>query len=292
MIKYTLIVNSKANSGRAKSFIQESTSALNEALGNPNILYADDPSEIHQLVQEALLNSDCIIACGGDGTMQSVARALYGRDCLMGVIPIGSGNDFVKALGISTGKELIYYLNIILKRDIRLIDVPMLNDDIFINTAGIGFDGLTNNLAVKSKFKGSVKYLVSGFKAFLTAKQVRCEIKAGKTFTYTGYIWMVAVANGHTEGGKYKISPSSDNADGVFELVIVPAYSRIRLMVAFLFLSLNISLSNRFFHVYKTSAASIRIDHDHHIHLDGEVGKTSSKYEVKILPEKLTVIAS
>ncbi len=292
MIKYTLIVNSRANSGRAKNFIQERTSALNEALGNPNILYADNPSQIHQLVQEALLNSDCIIACGGDGTMQSVARALYGRDCLMGVIPIGSGNDFVKALGIAPGKELSYYLNIILKRNISQVDIPVLNDDIFINTSGIGFDGLTNYLAAKSKFKGSVKYLVSGFKAFLTAKQARCEIQAGKAFTYEGYIWMVAVANGHTEGGKYKISPSSDNADGILELVIVPAYSRIRLMIAFLFLSLNISLSNRFFHIYKTSAASIRIDHHHHIHLDGEIGTASSKYEVRILDEKLAVIGS
>jgi len=292
LISYLLIVNCKANSGRAKGQIKRNLNRINSALDNPEIIYIDEPSGIESIARKASEHAECVISCGGDGTMQNIARGLYGSNCKMGVIPIGSGNDFVKALHILPHQSLDYYLNIIINNETRKIDLPALNGQIFINTCGIGFDGLTNYLSSKSSLNGSLKYLISGFRAFLSARPFYVSIKSLPDLIFDGKIWMIAIANGSTEGGKYRISPNSDNSDGVLELVVVPAYSRIKLIIAFILLSMKIPLTEKFFGITPVKSAQIEITEDHFIHMDGEVCAPTKEYDLQILPEKLTVIGN
>ena len=290
MISHTLIVNARSNSFRSEKVIRESEDLIHRILPNCEIIYVSEPEELITLSSHAAKTSSVIIACGGDGTAQSVARGIHGSDALMGLIPVGSGNDFAKSIGLKTKQPIEYYLNIIQQQQIINVDVPVINDQIFINTAGIGFDGLTNYYASQFKhLKGMMKYTFAGLKAFLTARSFRIEgvIDDRK---WDQKVWLVAVANGAIEGGKYLISPESVNSDGALDLVIVPAYNRVKLGIAFMLLSLGRSLPKSFSEVRTFEKASLTIHKKHYIHLDGEIGKLNSEYEIKLKSEPLKVI--
>lgn len=290
MISYTLIVNSRSNSFRAEQFIRSSEKLIHKALPNCEIIYVENPEELISISSNAAKNSRFVIACGGDGTAQSVARGVFGSDAIMGLIPIGSGNDFAKSIGLNTKKPLSYYLDIILLKEILEIDIPIINDAVFINTAGIGFDGLTNYFASQISFlKGGIKYTYAGLKSFLSAKRFELSGKVdGQTLSEK--VWMVAVANGTTEGGKYLISPDSVNSDGELELVIVPGYSRLKLLAAFLWMSFGNSLGSKFSKIICFQKGDLELSNEQKIHLDGEVGESASKFSVSIHSKKLRVI--
>jgi diacylglycerol kinase (ATP) len=208
-------------------------------LSNCEIIYIEDPKDLISISNNVAKQSNVVIACGGDGTAQSVARGVFGSSALLALIPIGSGNDFAKAIGLKTKQSLKYYLEIILQGQLLEVDVPFINDELFLNTAGIGFDGSTNFYASKMNLlKGSIKYTAAGIKAFLSTKPFEVVMNIDGV-NHIEKVWLFAIANGAVEGGKYIISPKSINTDGKLELVVVPAYSRIKLAVAFLLLSLG-----------------------------------------------------
>ncbi len=287
---YTLIVNCKSNSSRAEEYIRSSENLIYKKLSNCKIKYISSPN---QLLKEASLSaqdSSIVIACGGDGTAQSVARGVHCSNTLMGLIPVGSGNDFAKSIGLKTNQPVEYYLDVILKQQVVSVDVPVINDQIFINTAGIGFDGLTNYYAsVFKSLKGSVKYTFAGLKAFLNAKPLVVSGTIDGSH-FDRKVWLIAVANGAVEGGKYLISPNSINSDRLLELVIVPSYNRLKLGLAFILLSLGRTIPNTFSEIITFKEASLNISDSHFIHLDGEIGESSSDYEIKLKSECLNVL--
>ncbi|MEQ9090512.1 MAG: diacylglycerol kinase family protein [Balneola sp.] len=290
MINYTLLVNCRSNSYRAENYIRISENIIRKKLPDCEIKYISSPGELLNEASLSAQNSSVVIACGGDGTAQSVARGIYGTNALMGLIPIGSGNDFAKSIGLKTKQPVEYYLDVILKQQLIPVDVPVINDQIFINTAGIGFDGLTNYYASGFKsLKGTMKYTFAGLKAFLNAK----PLVVSGTIDGSGFdrkVWLIAVANGSIEGGKYLISPNSINSDGLLELVIVPAYDRLKLGLAFILLSFGKAIPDTFSKVITFKEASLKIADSHFIHLDGEIGQSSSGYEIKLKSESLNVL--
>tara|TARA_R110002124_G_scaffold246052_2_gene411157 strand:- start:18323 stop:19243 length:921 start_codon:yes stop_codon:yes gene_type:complete len=290
LISHTLIVNAGSSSLRSERVIRESEDQIHRALPNCEIIYVYEPEELIPLSSHAAKTSSVVIACGGDGTAQSVARGVYGSDAIMGLIPLGSGNDFAKSIGLKTNKPVEYYLNIIQQQQIIAVDVPIINDQIFINTAGIGFDGLTNYYASQSTFlKGEFKYTYAGLKSFLSAKKFELSGSFDEQML-SKKIWMVAVANGSTEGGKYLISPDSNNSDGILELVIVPGYSLLKLLTAFLWMSFGNSLGNRFSEVIRFKEGTFKLSKEQRIHLDGEVAESDSDFSVSIQNKNLSVI--
>lgn len=290
MVTYTLIVNCKSNSSRAENFVRASEKFIHKTFPDCEIKYISSPKELINEASRSARVSSIVVACGGDGTAQSVARGIHGSKALMGLIPVGSGNDFAKSIGLKTKQSIEYYLKVILEQHVLNVDVPVINDELFINTAGIGFDGLTNYYASQFKsLKGMVKYTVAGLKAFFTAQSLELTGTIDKS-DIDQKVWLVAIANGAVEGGKYLISPESINSDGKMELVIVPAYSRVKLAVAFILLSFGKSLPSSFSEVVSFEKASLTINKKHYIHLDGEVGTSSSNYHVELKSDPLKVI--
>ena len=290
MANYTLLVNCRSNSSRAEEYIKASESLIYKKLPDCEIKYISSPIELTTEAARSALSSSVVIACGGDGTAQSVARGVHCSNAVMGLIPVGSGNDFAKAIGLKPRQSIEYYLEVILQHQLINIDIPVINGQIFINTTGIGFDGLTNYYASQFNFlKGMMKYTLSGLKAFFTAQPVRIYGTVDES-DFDQRVWLIAIANGAVEGGKYLISPKSLNSDGVLEMVVVPAYSRLKLGMAFILLSFGRSLSAEYSEVISFEKAEFKITDLHYIHLDGENGPSSNKYKIELSKDMLSVI--
>jgi|TARA_R100001460_G_scaffold64129_4_gene104303 diacylglycerol kinase (ATP) len=290
LANYTLLVNCRSNSSRAEEYIKASESLIYKKLPDCEIKYISSPIELTTEAARSALSSSVVIACGGDGTAQSVARGVHCSNAVMGLIPVGSGNDFAKAIGLKPRQSIEYYLEVILQHQLINIDIPVINGQIFINTTGIGFDGLTNYYASQFNFlKGMMKYTLSGLKAFFTAQPVRIYGTVDES-DFDQRVWLIAIANGAVEGGKYLISPKSLNSDGVLEMVVVPAYSRLKLGMAFILLSFGRSLSAEYSEVISFEKAEFKITELHYIHLDGENGPSSNKYKIELSKDMLSVI--
>jgi diacylglycerol kinase (ATP) len=290
LANYTLLVNCRSNSSRAEEYIKASESLIYKKLPDCEIKYISSPIELTTEAARSALSSSVVIACGGDGTAQSVARGVHCSNAVMGLIPVGSGNDFAKAIGLKPRQSIEYYLEVILQHQLINIDIPVINGQVFINTTGIGFDGLTNYYASQFNFlKGMMKYTLSGLKAFFTAQPVRIYGTVDES-DFDQRVWLIAIANGAVEGGKYLISPKSLNSDGVLEMVVVPAYSRLKLGMAFILLSFGRSLSAEYSEVISFEKAEFKITELHYIHLDGENGPSSNKYKIELSKDMLSVI--
>ncbi|MGN8226524.1 diacylglycerol/lipid kinase family protein [Gracilimonas sp. BCB1] len=290
---YCFIINCASNAFRAEAFFRNKESELKARFPGTSCIYISKDDSITEIARQKAEEHTHIIACGGDGTVNRVANGLVGSNCILGVIPLGSGNDFAQSIGL----DHVFDRNVeaLSREEITRVDVVSSDWGYFLNTFGIGVDGLTNYYASKSGFKsGFLRYFMGGLKALIKSKPLRTKISiSGQTNDIEQEVWMVAVANGKSEGGKYQISPSSINSDGKVELIVVKSVTRVRLIYEFLKLSFGFSFNKQMVDEYSfTDSVSISTEHVLKAHADGEQVPENDHHTFKVLPGALKVITA
>lgn len=190
---------------------------------------------------------DMVVAVGGDGSINEVARGLIGSETILGILPAGSGNGFSMHLGIGRNPEkAMEYLK---NGAILEMDTCRVNEIPFVNLAGVGFDA-----NVAKRIKGST---LRGFKGYLTyslkeawdyqMQDFELEIDGKKI---NRKCFSVAIANAPMYGYGFVVAPSAKLNDGLLEIMILKAASKWRYIFEgwrYLNKSLNDSaLSERF----------------------------------------------
>ncbi|KMY45875.1 lipid kinase [Bacillus sp. FJAT-27916] len=166
---------------------------------------------------------DVVIAAGGDGTIYEVVNGLAGHEFRpkLGIIPVGTTNDFARALRIST-KSVLDAADTIAQGLTIPIDIGQMNDRFFINIAGGG--RLTElTYEVPSKLKtvlGQLAYYLKGIEMLPSLKAVPMRIEYdGKLFE--GEAMLFLVANTNSVGGFERLAPDASLNDGMFTLLIL-----------------------------------------------------------------------
>lgn len=171
-----------------------------------------------------------IVVVGGDGTLNLVVNAIIDSPIPVGIIPTGTGNDFIKNFDI--GKSFQKQMETALYGKEFPVDVGICNNLYFLNGIGIGYDGqVAHELhQQKKKLKGHLAYLYIVLKGFLFYK----EKKVGFHFdgkSYQENIFMLTIGNGTTFGGGFKITPEANTNDGRFEVCVVNKISPWRRLI-------------------------------------------------------------
>lgn len=172
------------------------------------------------------------VAVGGDGSLSELINGFeFPLDVVpsIGIIPLGTGNDFVKNLREKNSVDEIF--NAIINNDVIRIDLGRVNNFNFINVCSFGIDGPiirdTDNL--KKHLPGQSAYLLSTLKAGITFKPNNVKVTAdGKI--YNGQMLLIAIGNGKYIGGGMNICPDAKLSDGYFELCMVSNVSKIKFM--------------------------------------------------------------
>lgn len=236
---------------------------------------------------------DGVIACGGDGTVSEIASHAFRCGTTLGVLPMGSGNDFAKSLGISVQREkAIAQLSLagITTADIVMFDTGAVSGHM-INTLGVGLNGEINRSAARiRRVKGALVYIVAAIRSVLHQKPFRCTITADG-ITWQEELLMITVANGHTEGGTFRVAPRARINDGILELITVrPAHP------AYLFMILPLFFFGAQFwssNVQRRQVRVLRIESDRPvpIHVDGEqVDPGTGVLTLSVIPAGLRVL--
>jgi diacylglycerol kinase (ATP) len=181
---------------------------------------------ISELARSKTSDFDVVVACGGDGTINNVVNGIAGTGAALGVLPIGSGNDFVKSAGLD--KTLPECLELIYQGKKSHIDLIQIGGDIeawCANTTGIGLDGLANYYSsMYRKLKGHIVYVLGALRAAFHFRGTHIKLLIdGKE--YSSEYLMITVCNGKWEGGSFFVAPKADMTDGKIDLLTIEKIS-------------------------------------------------------------------
>jgi diacylglycerol kinase (ATP) len=168
---------------------------------------------------------DVVAAAGGDGTVNEVVNGLDGFDVPLGIIPLGTANDFAKQVGIPADAD--HAMDVILQRKPRRLDTASLNGRRFLNVSagGVGAEATAETPAEVKASLGPVAYAISGLRKLADFPAGRARF-TGENFAYEGEFLMFAVGLTRSTGGGTMVTPMASAVDGLLDLCIVEGMSR------------------------------------------------------------------
>jgi len=243
--KYIFILNPTAGKHRASEIKAKIISKFEVANKRDNLIvvYTERPLHAKELARDfaSRYGDDCIIyACGGDGTINEVANGIFGTNSSLGVIPMGTGNDFVKSVYNTRSPEKI--IDNLFNYKLETIDCATIDKRIFINVTSLGFDTIVANkakeLVTKFKVLGKLSYLLAIFiclagKNYSKMKYKMTNESEDSTFSHhEGEIEFVlaAFANGKSYGGMFTPCPEASVKDGMLDVCIAKRLSVIKIL--------------------------------------------------------------
>lgn len=169
--------------------------------------------------------TDVVIACGGDGTLNEVVNGLDGRDVPLGVVPLGTANDFARQTGIP--EDANHAMDVILRRKPVRIDTASMNGRRFLNvsTGGVGAEATAETPADAKASLGPLAYAITAVRKLAENLQRRA------TFVSAGFALDVeflafAVGSARVTGGGNIMTPDASVTDGLLDLCVIEAMSR------------------------------------------------------------------
>lgn len=196
-----------------------------------DIYITKDHKDIESGVRRALeAAAKELIIAGGDGTVLAAVNALRGAPMSVGVIPCGTGNDFVRSHGISTKIDEAL-LTVLAAGRLKEVDVGECNGSYFLNVASIGIDALIvkRTQGLKSWLKGPAVYLIASIIEIFTYTPMDISLTIDGV-VYRRSAELVAIANGRFYGGGMEIAPMADATDAMYDIVLVRAMKKRRLL--------------------------------------------------------------
>jgi YegS/Rv2252/BmrU family lipid kinase len=248
------------------------------------------PGHASRIVED-LPDDVLAVAVGGDGTVHEVAAACVGTGRTLGVLPAGSGNCYVQALGIGT--NLGRALEILVTGKTRVVDAGEVNGVRFNDGLGIGFDAeVAANVARAPAYLGgfgrylwSVLRLLPGFRCLeVTLKLDGQDIVESKTI-------LVAVALGTTYGGRFKLAPTSRLDDGLFDVVWSEELGRAEAASLIPAVLRGSHLKHPKIHFAQVREVEVGFREATPAHVEGEMLASSRIFRAKVLPAALRVVA-
>ena len=241
-----VVVNPQSQGGKTERRWPLLREIIHEAYGPFEVRFTEGPGTATTLAREALrAGAELVVAMGGDGTINEVVNGFFDGTkpvapaASFGVLPAGTGGDFVKTLG--TAREIERAARELKDAQPRAIDVGRLTyvrsdgkEDVrhFVNIASFGISGVIDRYVNQSSkaLGGTVSFALATLRAGLGWRNKSVQlILDGKM--HEGLIYTVAVANGRYFGGGMKVAPEAALDDGLFDVVTLGDFNLVDLLV-------------------------------------------------------------
>ena len=238
--RHVFIVNPAA--GR-KSAVSQLTQQIEKAFAargeGPVIEITSYPGHAAKLAEQYAKAGveTAFYACGGDGTLREVAQGIcqagHIGHCSLGVVPVGSGNDFIRCFGPGA-REAFLDIDRLIDGETRMIDLLKTSAGVSVNIVSAGFDASIAQNMVHFKnwpmVSGHAAYQLSLAKCFFTSLNHSYAFEIDETpYEKDWYIFAVA-ANGRFYGGGFQAAPYASLQDGLIDVILVPSLSRLKVL--------------------------------------------------------------
>lgn len=287
-MKATFIVNPISGRSSKESIVGAIAGSVDMDRYEVTIRFTAAPGHATTLASEAVQSGQqLVVAVGGDGTVNEVARALVGTDAALGIIPCGSGNGLARHLHIPMNpRKAIEILN---QGQIRRIDTLTVNGTPCFCTAGVGYDAFVSEEYAKEPTRGLVTYVRKAVENWFdyTPEQYLIETEEGM-FSRTALA--ITCANANQWGNGFHVAPKASLTDGLIDVTIIHPIKPLNALpmpVQILGYSFD---KNPGVETFKTSGLTIRRATPAPLHIDGEPQSGTKDITIALSPASLGVL--
>lgn len=173
-----------------------------------------------ELTQNAIAqNADIVVACGGDGTIHEVATELIGKNVILGIIPVGSGNGLASNLRIP--KQIEAAIAKIKNHKVCSIDVGKVNEEYFFSNIGFGIDATIIDNYEKSGKRKLSSYIRAALNSAQQYKAQRMLVKYNGQSKHVNPL-LLFISNSNEMGYNMSLTPQASLTDGLLDYLMVP----------------------------------------------------------------------
>ena len=230
---------------------------------------------------------DAVVAVGGDGTVNDVAKALTHSETALGIIPCGSGNGLARHLMLPM--DIAKAVEVINAFTIHDLDYGVINDIPFFCTCGMGFDAFISMKFAESGRRGPVTYLENILREGVKYKPETYEIKdeSGSSLCRA---FLISCANASQYGNNAYIAPQASMSDGLLDVIIMEPFDILDAPQISIDMFNKTLDKNSKIKTFKTKHIQIHRQKPGFIHYDGEPVMTDSDVDISIRDKGIKII--
>ena len=282
-MKTCIVCNPSAGSVNDRETIR----ALLEQIPGADLRFTEQPGDATRFAREALeTGCETVIAAGGDGTLNEVLNGVgpHPERIRVGLIPLGTGNDFAKMLALpSSPEECIETLR---AGHVRLVDLVRVTSDevrYFINVSAGGFSGAVNEVMTPEikKTWGPLAYVRCAAEALPELRAYHTELVLDDSATLALELYNVVIANGRYVAGGTLIAPEASIDDGLLDIILIPQNPAMDLALVAAQIAMGRHLESEGVVFRQAAKVSVKSEPGMWFNVDGElVGNEPATFEV------------
>ncbi|MEO5709085.1 MAG: YegS/Rv2252/BmrU family lipid kinase [Nocardioidaceae bacterium] len=225
---FHLLVNPASGGGSAARAAVPVARLLRDAGARVEVTHSTGPATCATLARECAARGDVVVAVGGDGMLASVADAMVSTQGVLGIVPSGRGNDFARMLELPDAPEDVARL--LLDGTPSAVDAIGVGGQVVLGSVYAGVDSLASEIVDRSRrLPRSVQYPYAAVRSVLSFTPTRFTVEIdGEVLEEEAYT--VVVANSGYYGAGMHIAPAASVTDGVLDVIVVRAASKLRLI--------------------------------------------------------------
>lgn len=287
--RFYFIINPISGGRSKKAAVQTIIEIMNENQLEYGIGWWETGILVSDLVKDGMARGfNTIVAVGGDGTINQVAKEIVNTNLVLGIIPFGSGNGFARHLNIKG--TIDDHLEILLNGEVKTIDTGTCNGHFFINVAGIGFDAHVSHLFANTEGRGLVNYAKVSIKEARLYPEEIFELELdGKKQQEEAFL--ISIANGSQWGNEFYIAPNAELNDGQLRCCLLKKPKLVSIPGLINRLLKGRIAQSRYYKQISFKELKIKRKTAGPVHLDGEPVFLNEDLEFRVVKQSLKVIA-
>ena len=233
--------------------------------------------------------TDIVVAVGGDGTVNEVARSLVQSDTALGILPCGSGNGLARHLMLPM--DLRKSIEVINQCQIHKLDYGIINNIPFFCTCGMGFDAFISMKFAEAGKRGKLTYIENVLKEGLTYKPETYQIE-DESGTTIHKAFLISCANASQYGNNAYIAPQASMSDGLLDIIIMEPFDALEApQVAIEMMNKTLD-KNQKIKKLKTKHLHIHRKQAGWIHYDGDPIMTDADVDIQMVSKGINVVVN
>ena len=257
---WVVVINPVSGSGKGAILGAETAGFFSERRLSYQIITATSADKLRSNLSEFLDSNvgliEGVVAVGGDGLVHLVLQMVVPRNIAFAVIPAGTGNDFVRALGWHLD-EIKTQLKAVVSKPPSAIDLGLVDSEWFGAVLSTGFDSVVNEKANTMKWpKGPMKYNLAIAMELPKFKPLKYTIELENQIIETEAM-LIAVGNGGSYGGGMKVCPEAVMTDGLFDVMVLRPVSKVEFVRVFPTVFSGKHINHKQVDIYRTKRVSL-----------------------------------
>jgi diacylglycerol kinase (ATP) len=295
--RYLVILNPAAGRGSAARAARSIRAVLDGAGARYEVAETQAPGHGTELARRAAADGGwtAVVAAGGDGTVHEVANGLLreagGAATLpLGIVPVGSGNDFAKLVGAPA--DAAAATRRLLAAEPRRVDAGRVGDRFFTNGVGIGLDARVGIEAAKvRRLRGLAIYLWALARVLPGFRPPRMRVELDGAVVADGPLTLVTAANGGCHGGGFWICPGARIDDGELDVAVADGMGALGILDLLPRVMRGTHVGRPGVRMLRGRRLRVTSPDPLPVHADGEIlAEDAHELDVEILPGRLTVL--